>query len=171
MQKNLVLIGMPGSGKTKLSLMLSEDLRLLAIDTDIMVETAAGKPIPEIFAQDGEQAFRDLETEAVRQAAALDGVVIATGGGVVLRPENMEALREHGIVFFRDRSLAAIAGEDHSGRPLVGSDTSRLQTLYAQRAPLYRKYAHHIVAHTDTLEEAEQLIANLYREEALLCRN
>lgn len=165
MQTNLVLIGMPGSGKTKLSYALSERLGLLAVDTDIMVEVAAGKPIPQIFAEDGEQAFRDLEAEAVRQAASLAGAVIATGGGVVLRPENMEALRETGIVFFRDRSLSAIAGEDHSGRPLVGDNPERLKTLYAQRAPLYRKYAHHIVAHTDTLEEAAQIIADIYQEE------
>lgn len=164
--KNLVLIGMPGSGKTKLSKLLAARLGLTAVDTDQMVVERAGKTIPELFAGDGEQAFRDLEAAAVREAAALRGAVIATGGGVILREENMAALRATGVVFFRDRSPAAIVGEDHSGRPLIGGDSERVYRLYRERLPLYQKYAHHIIPHTDTLEEAAKLIAALYEQEA-----
>lgn len=164
--KNLVLIGMPGSGKTKMGRILSEWFSLPLVDTDQMVVERAGKTIPEIFAESGEQVFRDLETAAVQEAAALHGAVIATGGGVILRPENMVALRATGVVFFRDRSPAAIVGEDHSGRPLIGGDSERVYRLYRERLPLYQKYAHHTIPHTDTLEEAAKLIAALYEQEA-----
>ncbi len=164
-RKNLVLIGMPGSGKTKISEALSALLDMPAVDTDDLVEQAAGRSIPDIFADHGEDAFRDMETAAAKQAAALEGVIIATGGGIVLRPENMEALSATGVVFFRDRDPAAILGEDHSGRPLIGADTERVWTLYRQRLPLYRKYAGHTVSHTDTVEEAAAIIAELYIKE------
>ena len=164
--KNLVLIGMPGSGKTKMGRILSEWFSLPLVDTDQMVVERAGKTISEIFAEEGEKAFRDMETAAVQEAAALNGAVIATGGGVILRPENMEALRETGLVFFRDRSPAAIVGEDLTGRPLIGSDSERVYRLYNERLPLYQKYAHHTIPHTDTYEEAAQMIAALYEREA-----
>lgn len=164
--KNLVLIGMPGSGKTKMGRILAEKFSLPLVDTDQMVVERAGKTILEIFAESGEQAFRDLETAAVQEAAALHGAVIATGGGVILRPENMAALRATGLVFFRDRSPAAIVGEDLTGRPLIGSDSERVYRLYKERLPLYQKYAHHIIPHTDTYEEAAAMIAELYEQEA-----
>ncbi len=164
-RKNLVLIGMPGSGKTSVSAVLSELLSMPAADTDVLVEEAAGRSIPDIFATDGEDAFRAMETAAAKQAAALDGAVIATGGGIVLRPENMEALSATGTVFFLDRDPAAIAGEDHSGRPLIGSDRERVWRLYEQRLPLYRKYARHTVPNAGTVEEAAKTIAELYGKE------
>lgn len=164
--KNLVLIGMPGSGKTKMGRILAERFSLPLVDTDKMVEEHAGMTIPEIFEAQGEKAFRDLETAAVREAAALPGAVIATGGGVILRPKNMAALRETGLVFFRDRSPAAIVGEDLTGRPLIGSDSERVYRLYGERLPLYQKYAHYTIPHTDTYEEAAGMIAALYEEEA-----
>ncbi len=164
--KNLVLIGMPGSGKTKMGRILAEKFSLPLVDTDQLVVERAGKTIPEIFGESGEQAFRDLETTAVQEAAALNGAVIATGGGVILREENMAALRQTGVVFFRDRAPAAIVGEDLTGRPLIGSDSERVYRLYRERLPLYQKYAHHIIPHTDTYEEAAAMIAGIYEQEA-----
>ena len=161
---NLVLIGMPGSGKSTVGKILSRMLCMPLADTDSMVEQAAGKTIPALFAQEGEAAFRDRETAAVRQAAALDNTVIATGGGIVLRPENMEALAATGLVFFRDRDLEDILGEDHMGRPLVGRDPEKLRILYTQRIELYRKYAQYVISNTKTAEEAAARIAALYRE-------
>ena len=102
---NLVLIGMPGSGKSTVGKILSKMLCMPLVDTDALVEQTAGKTIPELFAQEGERAFRDRETAAARQAAKLDNTVIATGGGIILRPENMEALAATGLIFFRDRDL------------------------------------------------------------------
>ena len=161
---NLVHIGMPGSGKSTVGKILCRMLCMPLADTDALVEQAAGKTIPALFAQEGEAAFRDRETAAARQAAALDNTVIATGGGIVLRPENMEALAATGKIFFRDRDLEDILGEDHMGRPLVGRDPEKLRILYTQRIELYRKYAQYVISNTKTAEEAAARIAALYRE-------
>ena len=165
MKKNLVLIGMPGSGKTKVGEALSRRLNMPVVDTDHMIEQEQGRSIPEIFSQDGEPVFRDMETAAARRAAAMEGVIISTGGGMVLREGNMAALKQSGVVFFRDRELAAIVGENHEGRPLIGEDKQRIYRLYDQRIGLYRKYADHVITHTDTVEEAAEQIAQLYRKE------
>ena len=161
---NLVLIGMPGSGKSTVGKILSKMLCMPLVDTDALVEQTAGKTIPELFAQEGESAFRDRETAAARQAAKLDNTVIATGGGIILRPENMEALAATGLIFFRDRDLEDIVGEDHMGRPLVGKDPDKLRILYTQRIEVYRKYAQYTISDTKTAEEAAARIAALYRE-------
>ncbi|EDM98988.1 shikimate kinase [Pseudoflavonifractor capillosus ATCC 29799] len=161
---NLVLIGMPGSGKSTVGKILSKMLCMPLVDTDALVEQTAGKTIPELFAQEGERAFRDRETAAARQAAELDNTVIATGGGIILRPENMEALAATGLIFFRDRDLEDIIGEDHMGRPLVGKDPDKLRILYTQRIDFYRKYAQYTISDTKTAEEAAARIAALYRE-------
>ena len=165
MRKNIVLIGMPGCGKTAVSRELARMLGMNMVDTDRMVEQTSGRAIPEIFAQDGEAAFRDLETAAARQAAAMDGVIIATGGGMVLRPENMEALSRTGIVFFRDRALSDILGEDLTDRPLLRDDARRIYDLYDQRIGLYRRYARHTISDTKTALEAARRIAALYEQE------
>lgn len=170
--KNLVLIGMPGSGKTKMGALLAQRFGLPVLDTDALVAQAAGMTIPEIFDRFGEGRFRDLETQAVEQAAAQDGAVIATGGGVILRPQNMAALAKTGIVFFRDRPPEAIVGEDHKGRPLVGADRDqareRIFRLYEERIALYKRYAHHYIPPTDTYQEAAELIAAIFEKEATL---
>ena len=158
MKRNIVLIGMPGCGKTRVGEVLSRRLKMPLVDTDHLVETRTERSIPDIFARDG-------EADAARRAAAMTGVVIATGGGMVLREENMRLLSATGVVFFRDRPLADIAREDHSGRPLIGSDRDRLQKLYTERIELYRKYAQYTISHTDTPEEAAERIAELYRKE------
>lgn len=163
--KNLVLIGMPASGKTKLSRLLAQRFGLKQLDTDDMVVEQIGKTIPEIFQAEGEGAFRDYETAACRQAAKAEGAVIATGGGAVLREENMAALAETGVIFFRDRDPHAIAAENHGGRPLIGDDKARIFRLYDERYPLYLRYAHHHIPPTDTLEEAAEAIARLYEKE------
>ena len=165
MRKNIVLIGMPGCGKSSVGRELSAMLHMVLLDTDQMVEQADGRTIPEIFAQDGETAFRDKESAAAKQAARMRGVIIATGGGMVLREENMAALGETGVIFFRDRDLGDILGEDLTDRPLLSGDKRRIYDLYGQRIHLYRKYAHHTVSDTKTAAEAARQIAALYREE------
>ncbi len=162
MNKNLVLIGMPGSGKTTVGQLLSQRLDLPLVDTDWMVEREAGRSIPDIFAQDGEAGFRALETRAARQAAAREGIVIATGGGMVLREENMAALSASGVVFFLDRPPEAIVGGDHMGRPLLAADRKRVFQLYTQRILLYKKYAMHCIFNDTTAEDAAKRIAAIY---------
>ena len=95
----------------------------------------------------------------------MENVIIATGGGMVLREENMQALGGNGIVFFRDRALGDILGEDLSGRPLLSGDKQRVYDLYEQRIGLYRKYAHHTISNTDTAKQAAQQIAAIYKKE------
>lgn len=163
--KNLVLIGMPGCGKTKVGMALSQLLNMPLVDTDQLIVEADGRSIPDIFAQEGEAAFRDMETAAAKRAAAMDGVIIATGGGMVLREENMRALAATGVIFFRNRAIEAIAGENHGGRPLIGDDKERIYRLYDQRIASYRKYAQYTISNTNTVDEAARLIAAIYREE------
>ena len=95
---NVVLIGFMGTGKTAVGRALAARLGLAFVDTDAVVEERDGRPVARIFAEDGEERFRRLESEAVASAGDRDGTVIATGGGVVLRPENMARLRRHGMV-------------------------------------------------------------------------
>lgn len=165
MKKNIVLIGMPGCGKSAVGRELSAMLHMVLVDTDQMVEQADGRSIPDIFAQDGETAFRDKEAAAAKQAAAMRGAIIATGGGMVLREENMQALRENGVIFFRDRDLADILGEDLTDRPLLSADKQRIYDLYEQRIHLYRRYADHIISDTNTARQAASCIAALYERE------
>lgn len=165
MRKNIVLIGMPGCGKSAVGRELASLLHMVLMDTDQMVEQADGRTIPDIFVQDGEAAFRDKETAAARQAAQMQGVIVATGGGMVLREENMTALAETGVIFFRDRALTDILGEDLTDRPLLSGDKQRIYDLYDQRIHLYRKYAHHTISDTETAAEAARQIAALYRKE------
>lgn len=139
--KNIVLIGMPGSGKTSVGAVLAETLGRKLLDTDAMVEAVEGVPVAAIFDQWGERYFREVESAMAKKAAAEKNAVISTGGGMVLRPENMEALGATGILCFIDRSPEEIAGEDHTGRPLIGADRDKVFSLYRQRIGLYRGYA------------------------------
>ena len=144
--KNLVLIGLSGCGKSTLGRRLSKALRMPLLDTDAMIEAAAGCSIADIFAKHGEAYFRDLESEACRAAALQSGVIIATGGGMVLREENMEALASSGMLFFIDRHPSRILRTASLGdRPLVADDAQKLYRLHAERLPLYRRWADAVI--------------------------
>ena len=95
----------------------------------------------------------------------MSGVFIATGGGMVLREENMAALGQNAVIFFRDRAVEDILGGDLSGRPLLEADTKRIYDLYDRRIHLYRKYAHHTISDTNTAQEAAARIAAIYEKE------
>ena len=160
MNGNIFLIGMPGSGKTSVGKLLEEALGRTFFDLDQAVEESAGKSIPAIFAEEGEGAFRQRETDCARV-----GLVIATGGGIVLRQENMEALSATGTVIFLDRSVEEICGSDLSGRPLIGKDLNRVQALYDQRIGLYRRYARITVGSHDAPEQVAREILSLLKGE------
>jgi len=133
-KQNIVLIGMPGSGKTTIGKALSECLGCTFVDTDAMIVEQEGRPISEIFSTNGESYFRDVESDVIRQVAARQHTVIATGGGAVLRRQNIELLRENGCIVFLDRSLEClIATED---RPL-SSNAEALKQRYHERYALY----------------------------------
>ena len=129
---NLVLVGMPGCGKSTVGKALSALSGLPLVDLDEEIVRQAGRPIPEIFAQEGEQAFRDLESRVLAEAMAQPGRIVATGGGCVLRPENRLTMRRGGRVYFIQRALEDLPTD---GRPL--SQAGRLEEMYLVRQPLY----------------------------------
>ncbi|MBQ8689914.1 MAG: shikimate dehydrogenase [Clostridia bacterium] len=133
-KENIVLIGMPASGKSTVARLLKSRLGRTVIDTDELIVRRAGKSIPEIFAEVGEAGFRELEAEAVREASASCGVIIATGGGAVLRSENVDALRENGRLYFIDRPLEALVPT--RDRP-TASDRAAIEQRYAERYDIY----------------------------------
>ena len=140
--KNLVLIGLSGCGKSTLGRRLARRLRMPLFDTDAMIVEAEGRAISDIFAERGEHYFRDLESAACLAASELEGAIIATGGGTVLREQNMEALAKNGMVFFIDRHPSHILrSASLSDRPLVQDDRDRLFLLHAERLALYRRWA------------------------------
>ena len=130
--RNLVLVGMPGCGKSSIGRLAAERAGRAFYDTDDLVVEMAGCSIPEIFAAQGEAAFRDLEAKAVAQAARERGGVIATGGGVLLREENRRALRQNSRIVYLDRALDALPTD---GRPI--SQTRKLEDIYRERLPLF----------------------------------
>ncbi len=149
--KNIVLLGMPGSGKSTLGAALAQRLGKPFIDLDRYIEQQAGRDIPTIFAQEGEEAFRRLEALAVEQHAGLQGTIIATGGGVVLRPSNIALLEQNGLLVFLDRPPEQIAGDlQVAHRPLLQQGPQALFNLYSQRLPLYRQYADCILLNNHT---------------------
>ena len=134
--ENIVLSGMPGSGKTVIGEALGTLTGRRVIDTDAEIVRAAGRPIPQIFSEEGEDAFRRLETEAIRRAGAERGVILVTGGGAVTRQENAEPLRSNGRIYQICRPTAQLS---RSGRPL--SQGADLEQMAAVRMPLYRALA------------------------------
>ena len=134
---NICLIGMPGCGKSTIAGELSRLCSKEFVDTDSVIERDAGMSIPQIFADYGEKYFRELETEACRACGKETGRIIATGGGVVLRAENMRALRQNGVVVFLDRDLDELSME---GRPLSKSRED-LERIFEDRIDKYRAYA------------------------------
>lgn len=134
--QNIVIIGMPGSGKTAVSTMLAERLGRKIFDTDMIVSEKAGMTIPEIFAAQGEAGFRKLETEATAEVGKLSGNIISTGGGVVTVADNYELLHQNGVIVWIERDTNKLARD---GRPI--SLSSDLNELYAARLPLYERFA------------------------------
>lgn len=134
--QNIVIIGMPGSGKTAVSTMLAERLGRKIFDTDTIVSEKAGVTIPEIFAAQGEDGFRKLETEATAEVGKLSGNIISTGGGVVTVADNYELLHQNGVILWIERDTNKLARD---GRPI--SLSSDLNELYAARLPLYERFA------------------------------
>ena len=146
---NIILVGMPGSGKTTLGRLLSRRLGMPFADIDHVIEARLGCSIREYFDREGEQAFRDLEQQTVDDLTRQSTGVISTGGGSVLRPVNRDMLRERGRVFYlraTPEDLYRRLRHDTT-RPLlqVADPMARLRTLFKERDPLYREAAHHVL--------------------------
>ena len=133
-KQNIVLIGMPSCGKTTSGKLLAQELGKEFIDTDLEIVKKAGMQIPEIFEKFGEEYFRNLESEVIKELSVKQSLVIATGGGAVLRPENVDALRQNGKIIFIDRPLDMLIITDD--RPL-SSSRELLEERYYERYATY----------------------------------
>jgi len=154
--ENIVLIGMPGSGKTTHGKIIAQKLGKTFIDTDAEIEKAAERTIPEIFAEEGEAGFREKETAVMAKFGKESGLVIATGGGVVTRNENYAHLHQNGTLIFTERDINKLARE---GRPLSQGDLAK---MYETRIPMYRRFAD-ITVEVDRSAElvADKILATL----------
>ncbi|MBP3735418.1 MAG: shikimate kinase, partial [Lachnospiraceae bacterium] len=142
---NIALIGFMGSGKSTVGRALSGLFGLAFAETDAMIEEAAGMPIPEIFSRFGEAHFRELESRCIAQAAAMSGAVISCGGGAVLRPENVDALRKNSLLVLLTASPETILARTQAdtSRPLLsGKKTAAdIENLLAARQSAYENAA------------------------------
>ncbi len=156
-KRNLVLLGMPGAGKTTLGKLLAMSMHRKFVDTDAEIEARVGMSIPEIFEKHGEESFRRMETEVLATFGKEQGLVLSTGGGCVTRAENLPHLRQNGVLIWIKRNPETLPTE---GRPLsAGAD---LSALYAVRKPLYEKYADLETENNDTPEKVAERIRKLY---------
>lgn len=134
-KQNILLIGMPGTGKTTVGSILADMLGRELYDTDEMVVARDGRTIPEIFSEEGEEYFRDLESAAASELSQKTGIVISAGGGIITREENYYALAENSFIVFLSRDLSLLPTK---GRPI--SQSQPLERLYQLRLPLYRSW-------------------------------
>ena len=148
--KNIVITGMSGAGKSELGKALAEMTGWPWYDTDTLIIEKTGISIPEIFRRVGEEGFRDIESEVVRSLEDQTGIIISTGGGVVLREENIRSLKKNGRIFFLRRDVEDILPSDD--RPLADT-VEKVKALYQARLPIYLATADAVVDATDIPEE------------------
>ena len=154
--QNIVLIGMPGCGKSTIASLLAEKLGRKLVDADREIVKLAGKSIPDIFAQDGEEAFRKLETEVLEQLGRQSQLIIATGGGCVTRGRNYPLLHQNSSIFWLTRDLELLPTD---GRPL--SQANRLADMYEVRKPLYQAFADYRINNNGDPEETIREIISI----------
>lgn len=148
--KNVVLIGMPGCGKSSIAKILSQQLNRESIDVDSEIVKKDGRSIPTIFSESGEEYFRAIEKETLKEIGVLTGKIIATGGGVVKDDDNYFALKQNGIIVWIDREVEKLATD---GRPL-SKDLSAVKQLYNDRKALYEKFADIKIENNGSLDYA-----------------
>lgn len=158
---NVVLVGMPGCGKSTVGAALARRLERPFADADEEIVRRAGKSIPEIFAGDGEAAFREMEAEVLRELGKRSGIVLSTGGGAVLSPQNLPLLRQNGRIYWITREVSQLATR---GRPLSASP-ERLREMERERAPFYRQAADVTVSNDGSTAETVAAIMRDLREE------
>ena len=158
--RGVALVGMPGCGKSTIAQAVAQTLGRACVDLDVEIERAAGKSIPEIFAQDGEEAFRAAETRAARQFSR-ENAVLATGGGCVLRAENAQALRANSLVVWLKRAIDQLPRE---GRPL---SVGNLYEMEQKRAPYYLAASDVQIENQGSVEEVAAAVAAALREGAV----
>ena len=148
---NIVLIGMPGSGKTTISKMLSEKLNMEVLDTDLLIVKKEQKEISDIFAENGEKYFREIEREVIKEVSLNHEKIISTGGGVILNKENVLNLKANGLIIYLDRDIDNIV-KDLENRPLAKNKDDLIK-LYNERINLYKSSADYSIDNNNELEE------------------
>ena len=161
-KQNIVLIGMPGSGKSTIGKHLAKMLDMTFVDTDQVIVDRTNKSIPEIFSEDGEKVFRDLESNAILEVSKLQHTVIATGGGSILRKENIPRLSQNGRIYFIDRPLSDIVAT--TDRPL-SSTREALEKRYTERYDIYVNSADvHLKASNNADDNAQKIKEDFFNE-------
>jgi shikimate kinase len=158
------LVGMPGAGKSVVGSELAGRLGVPFLDLDVEIERQEGRPVAEIFATEGEPAFRALEAAALTRASTRDPSVVACGGGVVLEPANRITLRNTGLAVYLDVPLAQLRERVRPAaeRPLIREEGD-LERLLSSREPLYREFAAHVVDGRGTPGEVADAIVEELR--------
>lgn len=160
---NIILIGMPASGKTTLGKFLSKKMKMPFVDSDKIIEQNAKMTITEIFEKQGEKEFRELEHKTCKELSLLDNHIISTGGGIILRKDNMDELKKNALIVFIDRSPKEILRTSAlEGRPLL-QDKSKLYKLYDERINLYREYAMYTLKKVKRVCKASLKVRNFYK--------
>lgn len=148
MKTNIVLIGLMGAGKTTIGKKLSALLNMPFADSDENIEKNYGS-ISDLFLI-GEDHFRDIESKIIKSMSSLDGVIMSTGGGVILRPSNIKALKHKGVIFYIKRSVEDILKTvETETRPLIKNNPEALYKLSEGREPLYNKYCDYVIDASD----------------------
>lgn len=144
--KNIVLIGMMGCGKSTIGALLSEKLGRKLVDTDELIVKREGRSIPEMFAAEGEGYFRDRELGVSEELAVEQDLIIACGGGLPLRDDCIARLKSSGVVFWLRRDPGETYDTmDTAGRPLAQQGRDDFLARFAQREPIYRQWADHVI--------------------------
>ncbi len=159
--KNIVLIGMPGCGKSTIGYRMSQKINYSFFDADKYLEEKENRIISDIFSKEGEEYFRKLETKYLEDLSKKEQIIISTGGGAVKKKENIDILKQNGIIIFLDRTIEDISKENHENRPLL-QNIENLWKLYDERINLYRKYADIIIKNDDDMNViVERIITTL----------
>jgi shikimate kinase len=168
MYHNIVLIGMMGSGKSRVGHCISQQYRLNFIDTDTLIETTLQMPIHDIFAQHGESSFRKTEATCCQNLIGYKNHVIATGGGMVLAETNRKTLRQLGLVIYLQASPEELSLrlEKDNTRPILNTPNknAKIEELFLFRDPIYRETAHIIIETNNTPEAIASQIWESYKK-------
>ncbi len=161
LKSNIVLIGMPGCGKTTVGKVLSKKLKYKFCDMDSYIQQISKKTIKELFEQ-GEENFRDWETKACEELVKLNNTIIASGGGVVKREKNIEILKKNCTILFIDRPVERILSDvDINSRPLLKDGKEKLYSLYEERYELYKNAADIIILNKGYLRDTIDIIMDI----------
>lgn len=165
MNKNIVIIGMPGSGKTIIGYLVSKKLKMKFVDMDQCIVQKENKTIEDMF-YISEEYFRNVETECAIELSKENSLLIATGGGIIKRKENMDYLRENSIIVFLNRPLENIIADINiKTRPLLKESIDNINKLYYERFHLYKKYCDVEILNETTIDDAVYNIVNALKKD------